>query len=95
MTPNTCETAYKLTNKSNKSKKYCNFCQRQNHTRSECYHLNNKKQNNYATNDWNKIEHLANLTISEIMQLVTKTPIPNPEKRHIFVSGAKLKQMTI
>lgn len=96
MTPNTCETAYKLTNKANKNKKCCNFCKRVNHTTDECYHLKNKnQQNNYARNEWNKSRAYSNSNNLRNNETSHKNNHNNPRESSNFCLGSKEKQMII
>lgn len=48
------ERAYKVMNKNNKTKKFCTFCWRNNHCRSDCFQLESKVKKNFLKNDYNR-----------------------------------------
>lgn len=54
-TSNTRDTAYKVLSR---AKKYCNYCKRENHVRSECYYLKNKSPNTLRKMSGIRTRHL-------------------------------------
>lgn len=83
------ETAYKVFNKNTKTKKFCNFCKRDNPVRSECYYLKNRNSGNYGKNECSKNKQLNNSNNLKNNGSNQRTAHNNPKESSNFCFGSK------